>query len=332
MAERVLVTGGCGYIGTHVVALLLELGHRVVVLDDLSRGSVEALKRAESLGGRLAQLAVCDLTDGGETRRVVADCRPSVVLHLAAYKSVAESVASPDRYRDVNVGGTASLIEALTAEYVERVVYASTGCVYASTDAPLTEDAELGPTSPYAQTKLEGEGLLQAFAEQRRAGVVSLRFFNVAGAHPSGLLGDAASPARNLVPAALGALADDQPLQVFGRDWPTRDGTCVRDYVHVMDVAWGLIDAMEQTFIHGSHRRWNLGTGRGATVLEVLAAAERATGRAAALVDAPRRPGDPASLVADASRAAGELGWVPRFGLDDMLAHAWAWEQHRRSV
>ena len=329
MGERVLVTGGCGYIGSHTVALLLELGHKVCVVDDLSRGTEDALHRAEFISGRRALFEQCDLLDSAALQQVFHDWRPDAVVHLAAFKSVEESVRDPERYEAVNVEGTRSLIEAMSAAWVDRVVFASTAVVYDARDGQeaLSESAPLHPISPYARTKYAAEELLRTFAIERHAGVVNLRFFNVAGAHPSGTLGEPVDRPRNLLPVVLNALRDDREIPVFGTDWDTRDGTCIRDYVHVMDIAWALVDSLDMTHGHGSCRTWNLGTGTGTTVLEVIEAAARRTGRRPRVVHARRRAGDPAVLVADASSIREQMGWSPRFGLDDMVQHAWAWMQ-----
>lgn len=324
MREPVLVTGGAGYIGSHLVAALLERGHRVVVLDDLSRGTEAALTRAEQVGGGWIEREIGDVCDEDFVRGVFHRHPVQAVLHLAAFKSVEESVRDPASYDRVNAQGTRTLARAAVAAGVGRLVYASTAAVYGDAEAPLAEDDPIAPVSPYAAAKYLGEQELEAAFGHDRS-LVHTRFFNVCGAHPSGQLGEFVDRPQNLVPVLLKAARDRAPVTVFGTDWPTPDGTCVRDYVHVVDIASGLLAALDATRRERGVRAYNLGTGRGASVLEVVAAVERAVGRPFTRQVGPRRAGDPARSVADPTRALRELGWVASHDLDAMAAHAWAW-------
>ena len=327
MAQTILVTGGAGYIGSHVVALLLEQGKRVVVLDDLSRGRMDAVKRAEAVGGGFCEFEFGDLGDRAFTQSVFHRWRIDAVVHLAAFKSVEDSVGDPESYQRNNVQATEVLIGAMVDSGVRRVVFSSTATVYGESEGALAEDAGLNPLSPYAQTKLDAEQLLASQAASHGWGVVNLRFFNVAGAHPSGQLGEYVDRPQNLMPVLLAAARLGQPMPIFGTDWATTDGTCVRDYVHVMDISYGVVDALEAAYRVGTVFTWNLGTGRGSTVLEVVEAVRKASGVDVQTEDAARRPGDTGRLVADATLIGTEMGWVPRFDLDAMAGHAWAWMQ-----
>jgi len=322
---KALVTGAAGYVGSHVVVALAEAGHDAVALDDLSRGRAEAVTRAERLAGRAVPFEIGDVCDQPFVERVLREHRPDVVMHIAAYKSVAESVERPDLYERNNVVATRTLAQAMAATGFSRVVYASTGGVYGDADsAQISEDARLAPISPYAATKAEGERALHA---QTGFVVGALRFFNVCGAHPSGDLGEYGENSQNLFPVIQRRLRDADPaITVFGTDYPTPDGTCVRDYVHVCDIARGNVLAAERV-LGGQGGLWNLGTGRGSSVLDVLHAMERATGREIRAVRGSRRPGDPVACVADVRRARAELGFEARYDLDDMAITAVRWQQ-----
>jgi len=311
---RVLVTGGAGYIGSVIVARLLARGHVVTALDDLSRGH-----RAAVAPG--AELVVADVRDetlvGGLLRERACDA----VVHMAALAEVAESVARPELYREVNVGGTAAVVGAARAAGVRRLVFSSTAAVYGSPEAvPIAESARLHPENPYGETKLAAERLLAAAV---RDGIdsLALRYFNACGA--DGPCGEDHEPESHLVPLALRAARDGGELRVYGDDYPTADGTCVRDYVHVADLAEAHIAALER--LPSGSGACNLGSGSGASVLEVLAAVEGVTGREVRRRTVARRPGDPAVLVAANDGAARLLGWRPRHALRAAVADAWAW-------
>ena len=315
---RLLVTGGAGYIGSVVSARLIADGHDVVVLDDLSTGHADAVPAG-------ARLVRGDLRS--EAGRVLAD-GVDAVLHFAARSLVAESVQRPDLYWSSNLGGTLALPDAMNAAGVNRIVFSSTAAVYGEPEAiPVTETAPARPTSPYGASKVAVDTALAEHARMHGIGAVSLRYFNVAGAQPDpagGWLGERHATETHLIPNILAvALRGSGQVSIFGADYPTRDGTCVRDYLHVTDLAAAHVLALEAC-APGQHKVYNLGSGAGFSNREVLAACQQVTGRSIALRIAPRRPGDPAVLVASSERIAADLGWRPRRGLREMTADAWA--------
>jgi UDP-glucose-4-epimerase GalE len=312
---RVLVTGGAGYIGSVIVARLTARGHEVVVYDDLSRGHAAAVPAAVPL--------VCgDVRDAAAVRAALRDGGCEAVVHMAALAEVAESVAEPDRYRGVNVDGTAAVIEAATAAAAGRLVFSSTAAVYgAPKRMPIDENDRLAPANPYGETKLAGERLLMQARSRGELAATALRYFNACGA--DGDCGEDHDPESHLIPLALRAARDGAPIRVFGDDYPTPDGTCVRDYVHVADLADAHIAALEA--LPGAQGSFNLGTGVGDSVQTVLAAVESVTGLALTREAAPRRAGDPPVLVASNRLATERLGWRPRRSLTDAVADAWAW-------
>jgi UDP-glucose 4-epimerase len=321
---RILVTGGAGYIGAHLVVELLGAGHDVVVVDDLSSGHVDALARAQSIAGRTCSLLVGDVAD----RDLMAQALDGVdtVMHLAAFKQVGESVARPERYFRNNVGGLASLLESMVEAGVSRIVYSSTAAVYGShAPMPLREDSIACPDSPYGLTKLQGEGMLYQLARCRDWSAVSLRYFNPVGAHPSARIGEPIEFAASLVPRALKSLLHrNDRLTVFGTDYDTPDGTCLRDYIHIVDLARAHLLALRALDAPG-HRVYNVGTGRPHSVLEVVAACERASGMRVPLLRGDRRPGDVPIALADPTRFREDMGFEARYGLDEMVASAWNW-------
>jgi len=319
-----LITGGAGYIGSHLLIDLLQAGHDVVVLDDLSAGSVEAIARAEAVAGRQCWFEHGSVCDREALKRVLPGI--DVVFHLAAFKHVGESVASPGRYFANNVGGMAALLDEMDALGVRRIIYSSSAAVYGSRAAmPLHEDTPLAPDSPYGVTKQLGEQMLAEMAAHRGWSAVSLRYFNPVGAHPSGMVGEALCKAASLVPRALQALIyEERPLTVFGSDYDTPDGTCQRDYVHVCDVARAHLVALDALTRPG-HRVYNVGTGRPYSVREVLDACTEAAGRTVPHSDGERRPGDIPVAVADCHRFRRELGFDARHDLQDMVDSAWRW-------
>jgi UDP-glucose-4-epimerase GalE len=318
-AMDVMVTGGAGYIGSVIAARLLAAGHRVTVFDDLSRGHAAAVPDG-------ADLAVGDIRDGERLTAAMKAARCAAVVHMAALAEVAESVAFPERYRDVNTEGTRRVAEAALAAGATRLVFSSTAAVYGAPErVPIDEDATLSPTNPYGDSKLAAERLLgeAAAASGGRLAVMALRYFNAAGS--DGVRGEDHDPETHLVPLALAAARDGRPQRVFGIDYPTPDGTCVRDYVHVSDLAAAHVAALERLpRVSGA---CNLGTGSGSSVREVLRAVEAATGRTLTEETAPRRAGDPPVLVASNGRAREVLGWRPRVSLDEIVADAWRWMQ-----
>jgi len=315
---RLLVTGGAGYIGSIVAQQLLAAGHDVTVLDDLSRGH-----RAAVPGG--ARFVAASLLDEDAVRAAFQDGFDGV-LHFAALALVAESVAHPERYHRGNVVGALNLLDAMRAAGVDRLVFSSTCAVYGEPDTvPMREDIPTAPVNAYGNSKLAVDRMIADESRAHGLGAASLRYFNVAGA--SGPLGEDHEPETHLIPLVLRAAAGKSDhVNMFGTDYPTRDGTAVRDYIHVEDLGRAhalALDAIEL----GRHRIYNLGTGDGYTVKEVVDAARRVTGREIRAIEEPRRPGDPAALVAASERIRAELGWRPEKGLDDMVADAWAWHQ-----
>lgn len=315
----ILVTGGAGYIGSHTARLLAEQGRDVVLLDSLERGHRAA-------AGELP-LVQADVADAGAVQSVIAAHGVDAVVHFAAYKAAGESIEQPGRYFRNNVGATAALLEAAAGAGVGRVVFSSTAAVYGTPEVlPVTEKAPIRPESPYGESKALVERMLGWLDRTAGTRSVSLRYFNAAGAWPDGSLGEDWSLTTNLVPVVMKALLGKRPpLQVFGTDYPTPDGTAVRDYVHVLDLAEAHVAALEHLEAGGSSSVVNLGTGVGSSVRQVLDAAERASGRPVPHELAPRRAGDPTAVYADNCLAAEVLGWTPRFGLDDVVASAWAW-------
>jgi UDP-glucose-4-epimerase GalE len=315
----VLVTGGAGYIGSHTVRLLRATGRDVVVIDDLSSGHVPAL-----LG---APLVLGDVADHDLVVRVAHDHGVDAVIHFAALKAAGESMQQAARYFRANTGGTLRLLEALTDTGVDRFVFSSTAAVYGEPERlPLDETHPMRPTNPYGESKLLVERTLPWLAQAHGLQWVSLRYFNAAGASADGAIGEDFSVVANLVPVLMKALLGRGPtLQVFGTDYDTRDGTALRDYVHVEDLAEAHVKALEHLEHGGSSEVVNLGTGTGSTVLEVIAAVERASGRAVPYELTGRRPGDPAAVVADNTRARELLDWRPDRTLDTVASSAWQW-------
>ncbi|MCX4718787.1 UDP-glucose 4-epimerase GalE [Streptomyces virginiae] len=311
--SRYLVTGGAGYIGSVVVAHLLEAGHRVTVLDDLSTGTPQAVPAgAEFVRGGLGHAAALLSADH------------AAVLHFAASSQVAESVRDPDKYWRNNVSGSLELMAAMRHADVRTLVFSSTAAVYGEPERlPITDDARTAPTSPYGATKLAVDHLITGEAAAHGLAAVSLRYFNVAGAHAGH--GERHEPESHLIPLILQVALGRRPhVDVHGDDYPTRDGTCVRDYIHVADLAEAHLLALEAAR-PGEHLICNLGNGEGFTVREVIDSVRRVTGRTIPEVVRPRRPGDPAVLVASAARARERLGWRPRHtDLDSIVADAWA--------
>jgi UDP-glucose 4-epimerase len=316
---RLLVTGGAGYIGSIVAQQLLDAGHEVVVLDNLSRGHREAVPD----GARLAEV---DLLDAGRVRETVAEGFDGA-LHFAAYALVSESVSNPELYYRNNVVGSLNLLDALRAAGVRRLVFSSTCAVYGEPEVvPMDETTPTRPVNAYGASKLAVDGMISDECRAHGLGAVSLRYFNVAGA--SGCLGEDHHPETHLIPNVLRAAQGLQAeVQVFGTDYPTADGTAVRDYIHIEDLASAHLLALAGARA-GEHRIFNLGNGNGFSVREVIEAARAVTGLEIPVREAPRRPGDPPQLVAASQRIRAELGWEPRKpALADMVADAWAFAQ-----
>jgi UDP-glucose 4-epimerase len=330
MGGRILVTGGAGYIGSHTVLELLQAGHDVVVLDSLANASREALARVEAIAGRPAPLVVGDLRDESLVRGLLAEHRFDATIHFAGLKAVGESVEKPLAYYDNNVAGTVTLLRCLDEAGVRRLVFSSSATVYGDpATVPIREDAPTGPTNPYGRTKWMIEYILQDLAHaDPRWSIGNLRYFNPVGAHPSGRIGeDPQGIPNNLMPFVAQVAVGRRPrLSVFGGDWPTPDGTGVRDYIHVVDLAQGHLAALRRCEQASGYWTVNLGTGTGYSVLDMIRAFERASGRPVPYEIVARRPGDIASCYADPAEAERLLGWRARLGIDEMCADGWRWQ------
>ena len=335
MQRTVLVTGGAGYIGSHTVLELLRAGHAAVVVDNLSNASRSSLDRVADLAGRAAVFHEADVLDRAALDRILAAHRPDAVIHFAGLKAVGESVEKPLAYYRNNVAGTLVLLDALRAAGVRDLVFSSSATVYGDpATVPIREDFPLSATNPYGRSKLIIEDMLRDVAAPAAAPdgapwrSVLLRYFNPVGADPSGRSGeDPRGVPNNLMPyvmqVAVGRL---ERLRVFGADYPTPDGTGVRDYIHVSDLALGHLAALDALPRIRGCVAVNLGTGRGHSVLEMVAAARRASGREIPYDVVSRRPGDIAECFADASLARELLGWRATRGLDEMVADHWRWQ------
>ena len=327
---RILVTGGAGYIGSHTVLVLLEAGHDIVVVDNLVNSKLESVKRVEDLTGKKVEFHQVDLLDGMALDRVFSAGPVDAVIHFAGLKAVGESVSQPARYFHNNVTGTLVLAETMQRHKVKTLVFSSSATVYGDPHTvPITEDFPLSATNPYGRSKLMIEEILRDLSVADASWRIAiLRYFNPIGAHESGRIGeDPNGIPNNLVPyiaqVAVGRL---EALPVYGSDYPTPDGTGVRDYIHVMDLAQGHERALAKLANGGGVFTWNLGTGRGYSVLEMVSAFERASGRKVPYKVMPRRPGDIAVCYADPTRAREELGWSAVRGLDEMCVDTWRWQ------
>ncbi|WP_137724774.1 UDP-glucose 4-epimerase GalE [Prescottella subtropica] len=319
---RLLVTGGAGYVGSVCSTVLLERGHEVVVVDDLSTGNIDAVPAgAEFVEGDIGAVAGSVLGSGAGAPRFDG------VLHFAAQSLVGESVEKPQQYWQGNVVTTLALLDAMRLSGTPRLVFSSTAATYGEPErTPITEDDPTRPTNPYGATKLAIDHAITSYAHAYGLGATSLRYFNVAGAYRGA--GENRIVETHLIPLVLQvALGQREKISVFGTDWPTADGTAVRDYIHVLDLAEAHLLALESSQ-PGRHRIYNLGSGAGFTVREVISACARVTGLPIAAEDAPRRAGDPAVLIASSEKAIAELGWRPAHtDLDEIVADAWTYLQ-----
>lgn len=320
---KVLVTGGAGYIGSHACKALAAAGHEPITYDNLSTGHDWAV--------RWGPLELGDILDAERLSQVVLRHRPDAVMHFAALAYVGVSVRDPSSYHRTNVVGTLNLLDAARAAGVPRIVFSSSCATYGVPErVPISVDTPQQPVNPYGWTKLAGERMLSEHCAAYRLGAVALRYFNAAGADPEGLIGEDHDPETHLIPLALDVAAGRRVhLDIFGDDYPTPDGTCVRDYVHVCDLADAHVRALEACDA-GAMRAVNLGVGRGYSVREVVDTVRRVTGRDVPIRLAPRRPGDPPALVAEVSSAAEQLGWTARWtDLDAIVDSAWRWHRRR---
>jgi len=322
MSQSILVTGGAGYIGSHTCKALARAGYLPVAFDNLSRGHRDAVRWGPLVEG--------DLVDRERLAAALDTHRVSAVMHFAAYAYVGESVSDPALYYRNNLGGTLSLLEAMRAAGVDKIVFSSTCATYGTPDAiPIRETAPQLPVNPYGETKLAIERALRWYGEAYGLRSISLRYFNAAGADPEGEIGECHEPETHLVPLVLQTALGDRPhIDIYGTDYPSPDGTAIRDYVHVQDLAEAHLRALEHLCAGRESAALNLGTGSGHSVREVIAAAETASGRRIPWRAAPRRPGDAAALVADPGLAAALLGWrARRSDLDTIVRTALAWQR-----
>ena len=323
MSLKILVTGGAGYIGAHTVRLLLEQGHDVTVVNNLSKGY-----RHNVPAGRLE---VLDLANTSALAQLMRDKRPQAVIHFAAFIAVGESMREPERYFANNVGGSLSLLAAMVQAGVKHVVFSSTAAVYGNPHTnPILETFPIQPVSPYGESKVMVETLLRWFDQIHRLTSVSLRYFNASGADPAGQLGEEHEPETHLLPLLLRAVITGVPITVFGDDYDTPDGTCIRDYIHVNDLAQAHILAVEYLLAGGATDQFNVGTGTGHTVMEMIRVVEEVTGRKVPYAIGPRREGDPLSLVAASGKLRTKLGWQPQYtDLRTIVEHAWNFAKGR---
>ncbi|OIQ87101.1 UDP-glucose 4-epimerase [mine drainage metagenome] len=327
---RILVTGGAGYIGSHTVVALLEAGHQVAVLDNLSNSDIAVINRVKQITGKSPAFFKADVRDGSALGNIFSHFRPEAVIHFAGLKAVGESVQQPLRYYEWNVGGSVALFQAMDQAGVRTLIFSSSATVYGDPkEVPIPENAPIAPTSPYGHSKAMIEQVLaDVAAANPEWRIARLRYFNPVGAHESGLIGESPNDVpNNLMPyisqVAVGKLNE---LRIFGGDYATEDGTGVRDYIHVMDLAQGHMAALDflegQTGLHTI----NLGTGRGCSVLEIVKAFEKASGQHVPYRIVERRPGDVALCFSDPSEAERLLGWKARYSLEDMCRDAWRWQ------
>ncbi len=316
---KVLVTGGAGYIGSHTCKHLAAHGHEVIVLDSLARGHRRAV--------RWGSLEEVDLLDLAAVQEVLRRHQPDAVLHFAAYALVSESVRLPEVYYRNNFVGSLNLLEAMQKTGVGYLVFSSTCAVYGVPEGELHEDHPKAPVNSYGMSKWMTEQAIADFRQAHGLQACALRYFNASGCDPDGEVGEVHDPETHLIPCIFNALLANRPVQLYGTDYPTPDGTCVRDYVHVLDLASAHRLALER-LTAGTPLRpaYNLGTGRGHSVREVIAVVEKVTGRPVEIEICPRRPGDPPALVATAEKAQAELGWRPQWtDLEQTVASAWKW-------
>ena len=315
--SNILVTGGAGYIGSHTRYFLEQRGYWVIVADNLSRGHKEMVPEGH--------LRVIDTRESSKIEQLIRDERIDAVIHFAAYISVGESTQAPELYFDNNVSGSLSLFEAMLRAGVKRVVFSSTAAAYGNPrTVPIPEDEPYAPINPYGESKVMVEKILEWLDRYRELRSVRLRYFNACGAEPQAGLGELHDPETHLIPLILRAVQTGNPVTLFGDDYDTPDGTCIRDYIHVSDLAEAHIYAVAHLLDGGDSRVYNVGTGSGHSVTEVVAAVERVTGKKVPRRMGPRREGDPPKLVADSQKLQSELGWRPtRADLDRIVSDAW---------
>lgn len=327
---KVLVTGGAGYIGSHTVVLLHEAGYDVVVVDNLSNSKEESLRRVEKITGKKTKLYVCDLVDAVACDKIFELEKPDAVIHFAGLKAVGESVAIPLSYYRNNLVSTLNVLDSMKKHGCKKIVFSSSATVYGvPKSVPIDESFPLSVTNPYGRTKLMIEDILRdLYVSDKSYDIAILRYFNPIGAHVSGLIGeDPKGIPNNLLPFVAQVAVGKRPvLSVFGNDYPTHDGTGVRDYIHVVDLARGHIKAIEKLCTNPGLVTYNLGTGKGYSVLDVVKAFEKASGVKVPYKIVERRPGDVAECYANPDKAREELGWEAEYGIERMCADSWRWQ------
>ena len=318
---KILVTGGAGYIGSHTVHLLRRRGHEVTVVDDLSRGHEHNV--------RAVDFHRVNLLDTGALTGLMAHTKFDAVIHFAAYIAVGESTQKPELYFTNNVSGSISLFTAMERAGITRIVFSSTAAYYGTPErVPITEDFPSAPVSPYGESKVMVEKILGWLDQYRGLRSIALRYFNACGAEPGTELGEQHDPETHLIPLLLRAAETGKPITIFGDDYATPDGTCIRDYIHVSDLAEAHILAVESLMNGGRSDQFNVGTGTGRSVREVIEAVEEVTGGKVPYTIGPRRPGDPPELVADSRKLRNTLGWSPKYAeLRDIVRTAWEFER-----
>jgi len=322
---KILITGGAGYIESHVVKLLGEKGFEILVIDNLSKGHKEAVL--------YRTLEKVDLSDKITLKRILEEFKPDAVMHFAAFIEVGESVVNPIKYYENNTCNTLNLLKTMMETGIKRFIFSSTAAVYGDPQKiPISEDHPISPINPYGQSKASVEKILKDFDKAYDLKYVSLRYFNAAGADPEGRIGESHDPETHLIPLILkAAKGERESIKIFGTDYPTLDGTCIRDYIHVNDLAEVHYLALEYLLDGGKSSVFNCGYGHGYSVKEVIDTAKKVTGIDFKVEEADKRPGDPPILVADNTKLKGTFGWKPKFDdLEYIIQTAWNWESNRR--
>lgn len=325
--STILVTGGAGYIGTHAALALKNAGYEVIVLDNLSYGHRELVEEVLKV-----KLIVGDTNDRALLDKIFSTHDIAAVMHFAAFIAVGESVTDPAKYYRNNVTGTLTLLEAMNDASIKKFIFSSTCALYGVPKfIPLTEDHPIDPISPYATSKWMVERILSDFDTAYNLKSVRFRYFNAAGADPDGKLGEDHEPETHLIPLVLlAALGKRESISIFGTDYPTEDGTCIRDYIHVVDLAQAHVQGLEYLLKGGESEVFNLGNGNGFSVREVIETAKQVTGKEFKIVERERRPGDPPILVGSSEKARQVLGWRPQYAdLKEIISHAWQWHNKR---
>jgi UDP-glucose 4-epimerase len=326
---RILLTGGAGYVGSHVLSKILSIGHEICVVDNFSNGNRQALERVKTLTGTTFEIFDCDICDDVLLGNICDHFKPEAVIHLAGLKAVGESVRVPLNYYWGNVAGTIKLLQAMDQCGCKTMIFSSSANVYAEHDSPINEMKAINPINPYGRTKYFIEEIINDWVQTNsNKSAVVLRYFNPVGAHKSGFIGESSiSEPNNLVPLVSQVAAGKRDcLYVFGNDYNTKDGTAIRDYIHIMDLVTGHLAALSHATSHAGKEVFNLGNGIGYSVLDVIQTFERVTGTKIPIKITPRRLGDVCSSVANADKAARVLGWSPQLTLEQMCEDAWRWQ------